>query len=77
MENMNDRADRARRLMTEFGFTEAEALRILAEAGDGDIWADPPLTDDERRALGLTGRSVADDPRFAFLKDRAAIAREP
>ncbi len=72
------REERVHRLMTEFGFTEAEALQILAEAGDGDVRSDPPLTDEERRHLGLTGRPITEDPRFPFLKDRVTAGlREP
>jgi hypothetical protein len=78
MENVKEPDGRVRELMDEFGFTEAEALRVLAETGDGDIKADPPLTEDERRQLGLQRRSIADDPRFAFLKDRSATStRQP
>jgi len=70
--------ERARQIMAECGFTEAEALRILAETGDGDIRAEPPLTEEDRHSLGLTGRSLLDDPRFAFLKERAAAnTRKP
>jgi hypothetical protein len=65
--------ERVRRLMAEFGYTEAEALQIVAEAGDGDVEADPPLTEEQRRDLGLAGGPITEDPRFAFLKDRAAV----
>ena len=76
MEAPEERGERVRRLMADFGFTEAEALRILAEAGDGDIRADPPLTEEDRQRLGLTRRSLLDDPRIAFLKGDAS-ARTP
>jgi hypothetical protein len=57
---------------------EPAALRFSAEAGDGDIRADPPLTEEDRQRLGLTERSILDDPRFAFLKERAAAGiRKP
>ena len=73
MEEVAVRDERVRRLMAEFGYTEAEALQIVAEAGDGDVDADPPLTEEQRRNLGLAEVPVTEDPRFAFLKERAAV----
>jgi hypothetical protein len=73
MEEVAAADDRVRRLMAEFGYTEAEALQIVAETGEGDVEADPPLTEEQRRDLGLAGGPITEDPRCAYLKDRPAV----
>ena len=50
------RHDEIRQLMEEGGFTEEQALFILAHQDgpyQGDIKSDPPLTEDDWHRLGL------------------------